>query len=264
VLGFVDMVDILAYIVSKLPCAEHKKEALEEAARNLLQSPVSNAINFSKRDRVVPIAQDHSVLEALQYFAQGTHRVLLFDDTKSLSGLCSQSDLVRLLHTHFSKGELQTADVDFQKRLQAPAPVESIRPTDTLFQAIAKLGHGGLRTAAVVDSHGSLVGDFTAAAVSHAFAVDNREGRGIEKEEMLRTIFGNFYLTIQDYLSKFYPKFLAPQVGLADITLGQACKVMIESHSKEVWITNDLHTKVPMGVITQTDVCRRVAELCQA
>lgn len=264
VMGFVDMLDILAYIVSALPADETKKEVLEEAGRNLLLKPISNAINFSKRDKIVPVSQDHSVFDALQYFAQGTHRVLLFDDTKALSGLCSQSDFVRLLHTHFAKGGLQTADIDFQQKFQHHIPVESIRPTDTLFQAIAKLSHGGLRTMAVVDSHGSLIGDFTTAAVGHAFAVDNREGQKVDKEDMLRTIFGNFYLSIQDYLSKFYPKSLKPQVGLVNITLGQACKVMVESNSKQIWIMNDAHTKVPIGVITQTDICRRVAELCQA
>jgi len=260
VLGFVDMVDILAYVISALP-REEMQEALELAGRSLLESPVVNVINFSQKDKIVAIAQDHFAREALQHFAQGIHRVLLFDDSKALSGLVSQSDFIRLLHCHYSKGELQSVNFNFDKKFrELRSSVEAIRLTDTVFQAISKLGSGVLRTLAVVDANGSLIGNFSSTDVGYAFAIGRREADEIDKSEAFRTMFANFNLTVQEYLTKFHPKSLTPQICLPTITVEQVCKVMAESKIKQLWVTDDINTKVPIGVITQTDVCRQFGE----
>jgi len=262
-LGFVDMVDILAYLVAALPeNQEHKKEALDLAGRSLLESPIVNVINFGRKDKAVPISQSHPVAEALQYFGKGTHRVLLFNEHKILSGLSSQSDLIRLLHHRFEKGELQSVNFKFDKSILVRATVQSILPTDSVLQAIGKLGSGSLGTVAIVDAHGSLVGQFSASEVGYAFAVGKREESDISKEEILRTMFGHLDLPVRDYLAKFHPQSLKPEIIIPDISLQQVCKLMTEGNSKQLWVTNDATSKVPIGVLTQTDVCRRLAEVC--
>jgi len=271
VLGFVDMLDILTYIVSALPSQRVEKEGmdmepLEIAGRSLLESPIANVINFSRKDKIVPIAQDHTVREALQFFAKGTHHLLLFDDLKSVSGLVSQSDFIRLLNSHFAKGELhQSCNFNFDKKFREIAPSVSILPTDTVFQAISKLG-SGLRTLAVIDANGLLVGNFSAADVGYAFAIGRREVEELEKDEVFRMIFGHLHLTVQDYLTKFHPRSLAPKLCLPAVSLEEVCKVMVDTGIKQLWVTDDLATKVPIGVITQTDICRLIEECmsCQS
>jgi len=256
------MVDILAYIASALP-STREMAAFELAGRSLLESPIVNVINFSKKDPIVPLAQDHSICDALPSFAKGTHRVLLFDDAKTLSGLVSQSDFIRLLHTHFAKGDLKFVDFNFEKKFRTRSSVETILPTDTVLQAIGKLGSSVLRTLAIVDSNGLLIGNFSTTDVGYAFAVESaRQGDDVKKTDLLQAIFRHLQMSIQDYLAKFHPKSLTPQAALPAITLEQICQIMAESNIKQVWITNDMKAKAPIGVITQTDVCRCIAEMC--
>jgi len=210
----------------------------------------------------VAIAQNHPVAEALQYFGKGTHRVLLFNEHKVLSGLSSQADLIRLLHERFEKGELQSVNFKFDKSLMVRTTVMSILPTDTVLQAIATLGSCTLGTVAIVDAHGSLVGQFSASEVGYAFAVGKREESEFEKEEILRTMFGHLDLPVRDYLAKFHPQSLKPKIIMPDISLQQVCKLMTEGNSKQLWVTNHPTSKVPIGVLTQTDVCRQLAEVC--
>jgi len=264
VLGFVDMLDILTYIVSELPSQRVEKEGMEPlelAGRSLLESPIANVINFSHKNKIVPIAQGHTVREALQFFAKGIHHMLLFDDDKAVTGLVSQSDFLRLIHSHFAKGELQqTCNFNFDKKFREIDSSVSILPTDTVFQAISKLGAGVLRTLPVIDKNGMMVGNFSAADIGYAFAIGRREVEDLDQDEVFRMIFGHLHLTVQDYLTKFHPKSLTPQLCLPTITLEEVCKVMVESHIKQLWVTDDLATKVPIGVITQTDICRLIEE----
>jgi len=112
----------------------------------------------------------------------------------------------------------------------------------------------------VVDANGSLIGNFSSTDVGYAFAIGRREADEIDKSEAFRTMFANFNLTVQEYLTKFHPKSLTPQICLPTITVEQVCKVMAESKIKQLWVTDDINTKVPIGVITQTDVCRQFEE----
>jgi len=260
VLGLVDMLDILMYIVSALPPSQRVEkveglEPLEAAGRSLLENPIGNVINFSQKDKIVPLAQGHFLQEALPYFAKGTHRVMLFDDSKAISGMVSQSDFIRFLHSHFGKGELHSCT--FDKKFRELAPSVGILPTDSVFQAISKLGSGVLRTLPIIDANGLLVGNFSNADVGYAFAIGKKEGEELDKDEVFRTIFGHLHLTVQDYLTKFHPKSLTPQLCLPSINLEEVCKMMVESNIKQLWVTDDTKNKVPIGVITQTDVCRQ-------
>jgi len=256
VLGLVDMLDILMYIVSTLPPSQ-RLEPLEAEGRSLLENPIGNVINFSQKDKIVPLAQGHFVSEALPFFVKGTHRVMLFDDTKAISGLVSQSDFIRFLQSHFAKGEWKAMEkCNFDKNFRQLAPSVGILPTDSVYQAITKLGSAVLRTLPIIDANGFLVGNFSATDVGYAFAISKREGEELDKGDVFRTIFAHLHLTVQDYLTKFHPTSLTPQLCLPSITLEEACKTMVESNIKQLWVTDDIKNKVPIGVITQTDICR--------
>jgi len=263
VLGLVDMLDILMYIVSALPPSQ-RLEPLEAEGRSLLENPIGNVINFSQKDKIVPLAQEHFISEALPLFAKGTHRVMLFDHTKAISGMVSQSDFIRFLQCHFAKGELKSMDkCNFDKNFRQLAPSVGILPTDSVYQAITKFGSSALRTLPIIDANGFLVGNFSTADVGYAFAINKREGEELDKSDVFRTIFAHLHLSVQDYLTKFHPKSLTPQLCLPNITLEETCKMMAEFNIKQLWVTDDIKNKIPIGLITQTDVCR-LFEQCSA
>jgi CBS domain-containing protein len=272
VIGFVDMFDIAVFLVK---CPSYDQQ--------LFQSSASKLINFSRMDRLLVLPEDRLAKEALLIFSMGIHRVALTSALPpqaaersippavaeyELSGICSQSDLIRYVSTQWFQGkgaeEAKTTveQAGFVQASQAERdiaenPVLHIEENHNVAQAILKIANTGVSALAVTDAEGNLIGNFSPSDLRLLFATTGEAGESMLSARMT--------MSLRAFLEKWSPNSLNPVFVSASDSLAKVLDTMCAQRVHHVfvaaggsggpWQMPMLHKQL-LGIVTQTDVCR--------
>jgi len=276
-LGFVDMLDIAAFIISSAPdpsqLTASELDSLTIAGRNISQTPVKDIINRSRRDPFVLFWENGNALEVTQLLAKGVHRVATFKDgphspsdpKKEIVGICSQSDVNRFLvgRIQTRPGDLalqemaETAIRNFPGAItsiaQCKAGVQlldaetgpsvlSVSPKVTMLYALDKLVHTGLNAIALVNPDtGRLEGTLSATDL-----------RAVFQEEKGSRAFSLFLQPVGEFLAKHHPPSLSPLTATIDRPIGEIMQMLAERRVHRVWTVDEMEK--PIGVVSLTNV----------
>jgi CBS domain-containing protein len=169
VLGFVDMLDLLAYLIrvstTKLLAKKGVGESygiqwddlsmLRDRSSKFYLTPVKGLIDYSKRNPYYWIQDTKPIRDAVHLFATtGVHRVAVVDAGDNLLGVLTQSQLVRELEKSLHDNDFcrrrSAADVQMVSLRQFPYDMEAI-------DAFITMHDYGVSSLSLVDDNGSIV-----------------------------------------------------------------------------------------------------------
>lgn len=94
VVGFVDYMDICKFLMTQMPDTLEQVQQYKPPS-NLWDLPVSGIMAFSGKNPLMPMHYHIPALDGAKLMAFGVHRLPLFDDSKKLTQILTQSDMVR-------------------------------------------------------------------------------------------------------------------------------------------------------------------------
>lgn len=251
--GLVDILDIVHYIEKVAPedeaLSENELKSLEVAGRAISMEEVGWIINASGKDPYIPVYFDSPITMALNLFADGIHRVLLFDqeggDAKVL-GAVAQMDIIRHLASKIKEGDMQhVANLPITKLGLADKPVFTVNVHDTVLAAVKLIVEHKVSGLGVLSGTGRLVGNFSAS-----------DCKGIYQDS-----FPSFLLHVGEFLDRHSPESLKPICCTPDATLGQVISELADSNVHHLFIV-DVHDDFKLhSLVSATDIMRLIRDL---
>jgi CBS domain-containing protein len=106
-----DIVTFLLAIMGKEDIPEYETDLKEIIEKGLRMGPVPVHMisDLSLRNPFIYVLPEASLLEAVQFFAQGIHRIVVMNPDLSLKGILSQSSLVTHIVNHVSYIKIRLA-----------------------------------------------------------------------------------------------------------------------------------------------------------
>jgi CBS domain-containing protein len=235
VLGLVDALDILYFILSIVPEDSMVAEEIDRASRAAAFKSVKEVMDFSGRDPYVPLYHSSPASEAVQLFTMGVHRVTVVDESGAPEGTVSQSDVNKLAAANLHMGKLKpVGERSIKSLVLGQGGCITVAPTATVVEALKQLKSEGVSALAVADEQGNLIGNLSA---RDFFA-------------MFKRSFQDLTLPVLDYLQQASPGSLTPASVTENDTLLQVSKKLAEG-LHHVWVASDGKAT---GVITLTDM----------
>lgn len=259
VIGFVDMNDIVAFVVdntrqyhkSKGEAAISVEKLLADwAMPNLVKTQLEKVCNYSGANAfhfLPPTATVWDVIELMN--GKHVHRVAIVEQSGRLAGLVTQSTLVKFLAVH--KSEINTLlGAKVSKMAGATAHmVVAVHDDKTAFVAFDLLRKEKVSAVAVVDSAGRL-----------KTVLSNRDLKQIGHSAQG---FDNLYKKVYDYLHgeqpwrKFRDLFAYSVVSYtSDDTFGQVLERFVKNRVHRLYLVDD--NTHPSGVFSLGDLIRLV------
>jgi len=243
VLGYVDMLDIVSFIVKVSPdewCITHDcLRSLDIAGRAIALESISEIINASGRDPYVPVYENDPVTQAVSHFAHGVHRIAIVDKDGQVKHSLSQSDLARLLGEELKKSPSKHIAEKSVKDLGLGGYLPlTISENETVLEALKKINENSVSALALVHQSGKLAGNFSATDLVGLY----------------RNQLPDLLVPLNEYLSKYSEKSLSPITIKNETTLLEAIQVMSESRIHRVWVIDDDFK--PVGVVSLTDIAK--------
>jgi len=283
--GFLDLLDIANYILAASPEREKLSEAsldqLDIAGNKIGQTPIQHVIDTvggTRRRATQPVLEDATALSAAEMLASGIHRVLVTNTARDLTGICSQSDIVRFLATAASRadpspqlngmlgtklrdlGLPQLAHLQFgQEESRKPPFVLTISEAAPVAEALDKLARTGAWALAVVDAEtGQLKANFSVSDLRGAFRSTQGEQRA----------YSLFLESVLAYLKEHSPRALTPISNTeANRSLGEVLQTLADKRIHHIWVVSAPECDPlcaggnrPVGIVTLTDILRAVTE----
>lgn len=210
------------------------------------------------------------------------HRIALFNNSGCITQIISQSDIIKFLHQHKVRlGPLGSMTVEDLKLISHH--VEGVHPETPAIEAMSLMSRKRISSLAVLDANGKIVGNFSmsdmrtivsehfgalALPVGEFLASEHRtEYVGFNRlhEEGVEGTAGHKFVC--DRVSRQRPRTPGEEVGQALVlgrkttTLAQVIEMLVKHRIHRLYIVDEV--EVPIGIITCTDILRKVLEATQ-
>lgn len=258
-LGMFDYGDMITYLLVVLRKIEVPPEEQTFEVRDLIQKalaaepvPVKLAADLSHKNPFYSVFEETTLLQAVETFAQGTHRVAVVSQNNELKGILSQSTIVSFLYKNiksFPKLEalMQKPLSDFGLGNQS---ILSISADSRVLDALSMLAERKISSLAVVNATGGLVGNISLTDVKY-----------VMKSYRHSMLWNTCFQFIQNVRFKEGIDDGQDKVPVFDIrrdsTLGFAVAKLMAVHAHRVWVTDE-HNRA-CGLVSLTDVLRAFA-----
>lgn len=248
-LGFVDVLDILSFIVSFFQLGEVLDSSMLFArSQELFAHSITDVIGMSHRLTAVDIQKTTSLWDAIAIFQKGAHRLPITNEDGVIVNLISQTDVLRFLMT-----QRDYYDNLFESTLEdlklGRHHAVTIHQDQTTLAALQKMQQGNISALAIVNSHNELVGNLSASDLKGTVIINDDPG-----SEPL----GCLLLPILAFLHQNGKKGIEPFSCTHQTTLGFIMEQMLNLGYHRVWVVDQSrHVK---SVITMTDVMRAVIQ----
>jgi CBS domain-containing protein len=252
--GFVDMLDIVEYVISAMKQTKSSVDT-QEFAETLMSTPASSLVDFSRRNNYQFVSGAEDMAEITKTLSSGViHRVCTgrkFGDAVMRDvplSVCTQSDLIRFLSSEMN--DEAKAKGDKLKKMGDVSLVDALRMVEkrnlvllnssaTLLDACAQLIDESISVVGIVDiDTGRLVGAFSPS-----------DFKNWKKED-----FGYFTKPVLDFLRHKGSPNTNPLTVLPSISLGSTIHTLSNTKTHCAWIVNESYQ--PQELITLTDVLR--------
>eukprot|EP01027_Heterolobosea_sp_BB2_P006978 GEZU01010443.1.p1 GENE.GEZU01010443.1~~GEZU01010443.1.p1 ORF type:complete len:290 (+),score=59.67 GEZU01010443.1:88-957(+) len=264
-LGILDVVDLVDYTLRR--CEQEGKWQQEGAMRgSSATNGIFNAIVSKdtvkhvfgdminnpefKEASFKPLFTCTPLTLLVHLFSMGLHRVPIMDENGKIINIISQSNVISFLATKTNKPLLDSSkaasktlsDLGFHIR-----GVVSIQKSATVREGLATLVHNRtnnkLHAVPIVDENGFLCGNFSASDIARV---------GVD-------IFNHLHKTVAEFCKlpdiphKNTLACLTPSATLCDVI-----HITADRHIHRVYIVESEENKKPIGVVSLTDVMKRI------
>ena len=255
VVGEVDYLDLLSELVRLTVEADGGRavspytlallpDELEHLTRRANDWSLSSLLSYGAlTSQCLPSA---SVGEVIAMMGAGHRHVLIVDggEEGSVSNLVSQTDMMAYVASHLGEAA-QVAGLTLGELGLGVRQVHCVRNTDSALDAFLELAAGPYDGGAIVNEQGKLVGNLS-----------RHDLKGVQGQD---TDFGLLNQSIMHYQRKHRVALAQRLVTVTQSsTLGEIVTTMAKEKVQRVFLVE--HGMVPRGLVTQTDVCRVLAE----
>jgi len=253
--GFVDMYDIVRFVVESFGASEELKNsedwmALASSSEDFKQKTVNDIMKYpiSRRNPFHPINSGYTLFSAIEALARekGLHRVPIVDENRNLITVISQSQIVNILLRNLDiLGEKKDKPVNQMDRYYEE--VVSIHQDGLAIDAFKTLVEKNITGLAVVDNDGKLKENISMKDLK-AMSTDTR-------------LFWRLYQTVHNFLLKVRKETHGDRPHTIvtvkpDDTLETVIKKLAEHKIHRVYIVDE--QKKPVGVISLKDVLHEI------
>uniref|UniRef100_A0A1D1XKE2 Protein SDS23 n=1 Tax=Anthurium amnicola TaxID=1678845 RepID=A0A1D1XKE2_9ARAE len=258
--GMFDWADVMTYlliVLKKKDVLEQQQKSDEELTsefNDLLKLaiqcqpvPVKLASDLSNRNPFYSVLPETSLLQVVESFGSGTHRVAVVDGDGNMKGILTQSKVVNYLYDNVTK--FPQIENIFPKPLNeldiGKSTVISAQADSFVLDALTMMNKNSLSSIAIVDFDGILVGNISMTDVKYIL-------RSYSHSLMWKTCrqFVNHVRSrqgLEDGQDK-YPVF---DVRLAS-TLGYTIAKLVATKAHRVWVVDERTQAI--GLVSLTDV----------
>jgi CBS domain-containing protein len=250
-MGFVDMMDLLANVVSfykerdiegqageEVPVSWCRNiETLKERGEQFAKQPVTALIDKSRVDEYCPVSHHGTLFQVMEdVLSQHVHRVPVFDNSDKVYNVLSQSDLIQFLYENIRDIGIARFDTVEKLGLGTPAVI-SMSARAKAIHAFFLMLYNKVPAVAIVSGNGELVGNLSASDL-----------RGLDQNtftELLKPVM-EFVKSVKRHRGLITCK--------KDSTLESVLSKLANNKVHRLWIVNDQNC--PIGVVTLTDIMR--------
>jgi len=168
ILGFVDMLDMLAYLCSLIGYQEGQKidkesSQLKEQTDRFKNTRIAELVDMSGRNPFSTVHGEESLCDAVEIHLKGCRRIAITDDSGEITGVVSQWTIVNYLAT------VQTDEKNYIPSLKAKVAeyglteaVKTVHISQNTLESFVKMYNERVSALGVVDDDGRLVGNLSA------------------------------------------------------------------------------------------------------
>jgi len=245
--GMLHLLDIVVFVLKVIPEAKDLQlngiQTLENVVNNLSLEIVVNIIDSSQRQPYFPLHEDTPLELALEYFALGIHRLVLFNDQFELVSSVSHVSILKHVFEQFKQGHLMMlANKTADSFTYGQRRCICIQQTESVISAFRLITENSVNAVGVVDEHNRLVGNFSAFDVRGLYTTD----------------WVGFMLSVESFLRKYSPSSLCCVSCGAKTTLYYIVREMLTARVRRVWIVDE--NGIPCGVVSTTDIMKLLKE----
>jgi len=249
-LGLVDMMDILANVVSfykehdsadakpgeEVPVSWCRNiETLQQRGEQFAKQPTTALIDRSRVDDFCPVSNHGTLFQVMDdVLSHNVHRVPVFDNSDKVYNILSQSDLIQFLYENIRDIGIARFDTVEKLGLGTPAVI-SMSARAKAIHAFFLMLYNRVQAVAIVSGNGELVGNLSASDL-----------RGLDQNTFpqLLTPVMEFVKSVKRHRGLITCK--------KDSTLESVLSKLANNKVHRLWVVNEHNC--PTGVITLTDI----------
>jgi len=251
VIGFLDMFDILAYLLevwdgTMKSSTSHPEKILSQLfllEQQFLHHCIADLPDRSDNDIFAAVIEEEKASRLLRLYGLGVHRVALVNMQGDINHVASQSDLIKFLNSNSHLlGEYSNKTVK-ELGLISEGELIVIDNEQPAIKGFRVLAMNNISAAPVVNAQGSLLGTLSVS--------DLRALRRENLSSLLQPV--KHYKDIGE-------KNTINIVCRPSETLSGVLALLAGTHIHRVWITNE--SNKPVSVISLTTICDFMATIC--
>jgi CBS domain-containing protein len=251
--GFLDMADILRYIVNHFGEDDKGKDKdfwdLVKEEEKFQTKTVGDLMTYplSRRNPFHPLHRGYSAMAVVEPLAREPqlHRIPVIDpDTKQMFNLVTQSQVLRWLHKHLDiMGTIKHKAVGDCPSVMKPV-IHVTEGSDTL-KAFQTMFDDNISGVAVVDDSGKL---------TNTLSIRDLKTIGTDAR-----LFWRLRQTVHNFIRKVRHEGVGERprsvvFATRDDTLAKVIQEMVDHKIHRVFVVDDRHTKKPVGIVSIRDV----------
>jgi len=255
--GFLDMLDVVEYLVSAMKSTKASAD-LKEFAKTVMSTPASSLVDFSRRDAYYFASGAETLEEIVKVLSSGLIRRIATGRKSGEDALhdvplaiCSQIDVIKFLaselkdeHPESSMKKFANMNAEGLFTAMVKRDILTLSENQSLLEACAML----------VEKSVSAIGitDVTTGRLLAAFDAEDMRALSIDD-------FDLFSKSVMEYLRKKNSKNLKPLTFFDTTSFEALIHLFDATRSHAAWLVNENY--VPGMVITLTDVMRAITQV---
>ncbi|CAB4416594.1 unnamed protein product [Rhizophagus irregularis] len=258
--GMFDWADVMTYlliVLKKKDILEQQRKSDEELTSEFndllklaIQSqpvPVKLASDISNRNPFYSVFPETSLLQVVELFGSGTHRVSVVDADGNMKGILTQSRVINYLYNNVTK--FPQIEELFPKSLHelniGKSTVISAQADSFVIEALTMMNKNSLSSIAIVDADGVLLGNISMSDVKYILRSYSHSLMWKTCQQFVGHVRSRQGL--EDGQDK-YPVF---DVRLTS-TVGHTIAKLVATKAHRVWVVDERARAI--GIISLTDV----------
>jgi len=244
--GFVDLLDILAYLITICDTVGVSDATADTLASTFMSKPVGDLMDYSSRDHFKAVVEEDELLKVISILSKdGNHRVAVIDVLSEVRHILTQTDIVKVLHANI-ESLAHVSHISIRDLGIAYSNVVTVRANDTTLDSLRIMNAHRLSAVPIINDAGVLAGTLS---ISDLKSVTSDSFRMLSMGALQ-------FAEKHSYSATQTPKAI---VVTPESTFGDVINLVNHARTHRVWVVDATHK--PIGVISLTDICRVITKL---
>jgi len=257
-IGWLDMSDIVTFILGLYPDVNQSNitpkclQSIDLASHHFAATPVKEVLAVATQEHpyekeIKPVKRETLLLDVIDMFYMGLHRIAVVDDKNHIFNLISQTDVLAYLAQNIHLIREKAGHTLKEFKLGVFEGLVSVKEDDSMIKVLMTLYGKRISAVPIVDGNGKLIATFSTSDL-----------KGMNKDN-----FVDLLLPVKEFLTKRIkdsPEPLAnervfyPFTVTLDTTLPDAICRMVATRVHRLWCVDDVGRVI--GVVSMTDVMK--------